>query len=129
MVIDTSALLVILLDEPERSTFTRAIGGAADCRLSAANLLEASIVIEARLGPTGGQELDFLLDRAHVEVVPVGADQVKLALHGWRVYGKGRHPASLNYGDCFAYGLAKLRGEVLLFTGDDFSQTDIVSAV
>lgn len=129
MVIDTSALLAILFDEPERPTFTRTIAGAGRCLLSVATHLEASIVIEARLGPAGTQELGFLLDRAAVEFVPVDADQVHQALHGWRLYGKGRHPAGLNYGDCFAYGLARLRGEVLLFKGEDFGQTDIVPAV
>lgn len=128
MIIDTSALLAILFDEPERSAFTRSIAEAGRCLLSVGTYLEAAIVVEARLGPRGSQELEFLLERAGIEFVPMDTDQVAMALHGWRLYGKGRRPAGLNYGDCFAYGLAKLRDEVLLFKGHDFSQTDIAPA-
>jgi ribonuclease VapC len=97
--------------------------------LSAANFLEASIVIESRKGETGGRELDLLLYRAAIEVVAVDQDQAEVARLAWRRFGKGRHPAGLNYGDCFAYALAKTRRLPLLFQGDDFSQTDIEAVV
>lgn len=129
MIIDTSALLAILFDEPERPTFTRALADAGRRRLSVANSFEAAIVVEARLGAAGGDELEFLIERAGIELVPVDAEQMRMALHGWRLYGKGRHPAGLNFGDCFAYGLALSRDEVLLFKGGDFSQTDLVAAI
>jgi ribonuclease VapC len=93
--------------------------------LSAASLLEASIVIESRKGEAGGRELDLLIYRGGIEVVGVDQDQAETARAAWRRFGKGRHPAGLNYGDCFAYALAKSRHLPLLFRGDDFSQTDI----
>jgi ribonuclease VapC len=93
--------------------------------LSAASLLEASIVIESRKGEAGGRELDLLIYRGGIEVVGVDQDQAETARAAWRRFGKGRHPAGLNYGDCFAYALAKSRQLPLLFRGDDFSQTDI----
>ena len=93
--------------------------------LSAANPLEASIVIESRKGEAAGRELDLLIYRAAIEVVAVDQDQVEIARIAWRRYGKGRHPAGLNYGDCFSYALARSRGLPLLFQGEDFSRTDI----
>ena len=125
MVIDTSALLAILNDEPERRAFTEAIQGAAMRLVSAATVLEAALVIEARKGEHGGRELDLLLHRAGFEIVAVDADQVELARLAYRKYGKGRHPAGLNFGDCFAYALAKQRGEELLYKGRDFALTDL----
>ncbi|MCK9248389.1 MAG: type II toxin-antitoxin system VapC family toxin [Solirubrobacteraceae bacterium] len=129
MVIDTSALVAILLDEPDRRRFTQAIARAPIRVLSAATLVEAGIVIEARLGEPGGRELDLLLHRADVEVLAVDDGQAALARSAWRRFGKGRHPAALNYGDCFSYALAALRDEPLLFKGDDFAATDIRSAL
>lgn len=125
MVIDTSALLAILLDEPERRLFNEQIEGSTRRLVSAATLLEAGIVLETRSGAAAGRELDLLIHRARFEVVPVDLDQLELARDGFRRYGKGRHPAGLNFGDCFSYALAKLTGEPLLFKGSDFSQTDI----
>ena len=93
--------------------------------LSAANPLEASIVIESRKGEAAGRELDLLIYRAAIEVVAVDQDQVEIARIAWRRYGKGRHPAGLNYGDCFSYALARSRGLPLLFQGEEFSRTDI----
>jgi ribonuclease VapC len=87
--------------------------------------LEAPIVIESRKGEAGGRELDLLIYRAAIEIVAVDQDQAEIARLAWRRFGKGRHPAGLNYGDCFAYALAKSRRLPLLFQGDDFSQTDI----
>jgi ribonuclease VapC len=125
MVIDTSALIAILEDEPERSAFVRMIV-AADSRLvSAATVLEAGIVMESRRGEHAGRELDLLLHRAKVEIVPVDAEQVEVARAACRRYGRGHHAPGLNFGDCFAYALAKLRGEALLFKGNDFAATDI----
>ena len=128
MVLDTSALLVVLLGEAEAPTF-RALFVRDPVRLlSAANLLETAIVIESRLGEAGGRELDLLVHRAGVEIVAVSSDQVEVARDAFRQYGKGRHPAGLNFGDCFAYALSKTSGEPLLFKGEDFSKTDTRNA-
>ena len=125
MVLDTSALLVLLLDEPEAEAY-RAVLEEDETRLvSAATLLEASIVVEARKGEAGGRELDLLIHRAEIEVVAVDAEQVAEARRGYRRYGRGRHAAGLNFGDVFAYALARTSGEPLLFKGDDFSKTDV----
>jgi ribonuclease VapC len=125
MVIDSSAIVAVLLNEKNAAQIAQAIEAASHRLLSAANLLEASIVIESRKGEAGGRELDLLLYRAAIEIVAVDQDQVETARIAWRRFGRGRHPAGLNYGDCFAYALAKSRGLPLLFQGDDFSQTDI----
>jgi ribonuclease VapC len=126
MVIDTSAILAIFLDEPEAADFERRIAADPVRLISAATLVEAAIVIESRLGEPGGRELDLWLHRLGAETVPVDAEQVEMARRAWRRYGKGRHPAGLNYGDCFAYALARTRDETLLFKGDDFARTDLV---
>ncbi len=125
MVIDSSAIVAVLLNEPTAPRMARAIEAGSPRLLSAANLLEVSIVIETRKGEAGGRELDLLLYRAGIEVVAVDQDQAEIARVAWRRFGKGRHAAALNYGDCFAYALAKSRRLALLFQGDDFSQTDI----
>lgn len=125
MVIDTSALVAILRDEPERSAFNQAIAAADTRTLSVASFLEASMVIESRHGPEGVRDLDLLIAKAGVELAAVDADQAYVARTAFRAYGKGRHPAGLNFGDCFAYALAKTTGEPLLFKGSDFSLTDI----
>lgn len=124
MVIDTSALIAILTDEPERAGYNRLIETSAVRLVSAATVLEAALVIESRKGEYGGRELDLFLHRARFEIVPVDEDQVELARAAWRTYGKGRHPAGLNYGDCFSYALARQRGEALLYKGEDFGRTD-----
>ncbi len=128
MVIDTSALVAILMREPEHARLASAI--AADPRrdISAATLLEAGMVLESRAGEAAGRELDLLLHRLGCSVVPVDAAQAERARAGWRAYGKGRHPAGLNYGDCFAYALSVESGEPLLFKGDDFGRTDVPRA-
>jgi len=125
MVLDTSALIAILSGEPEQEAFIHAIERADVRLLSAATLLEASIVIEARYGAAGAHHLDQLLERADVEIVPVDGEQASAARSAWQRFGKGRHPAALNFGDCFPYALAVTRGEPLLFKGNDFSQTDV----
>ena len=128
MVLDTSALIAVLLDESDAAVFRLAIEADPVRLLSAATLVETSIVIEARVGEAGGRELDRLLQKADVEVVAVDAEQAELARHAFRKFGKGRHSASLNYGDCFSYALAESRGEPLLFKGGDFAKTDVAAA-
>lgn len=125
MVIDTSALIAILLGEREAEPFALAIAADPKRLISAFTAIETAIVIEAKKGESGGRELDLLLHRARIGVVPVTAEQFEIARLAWRRYGKGRHPAGLNIGDCCSYALAKSTGEPLLFKGDDFSQTDI----
>lgn len=128
MVLDSSAVLAILFDEPERKTFTTAVEQDRRRLMSAANLLESAMIIESRRGEPAGRELDLLLHRAGVQIVPVDAEQVESARSAWRRFGRGRHPAGLNFGDCFAYALAATTGEPLLFKGDDFQRTDVPAA-
>ena len=128
MVIDTSALIAVLLNEPDAPRIAEAIELASVRLLSVANFLEAAMVIESRKGEAAGRELDLALYRATIEVVPVDQDQAEIARLAWRRYGKGRHAAGLNYGDCFAYALARQRRLPLLFRGDDFVRTDIPRA-
>ena len=127
MVVDTSALVAILSNEPERRTFNEKIAGAGSCFVSAGSYLETAIVIEARYSYEGVRDLTFYLQTA-VTVVPFDAQQAELALGAYAKYGKGKHRAGLNFGDCFAYALAKRRGEPLLFKGEDFSRTDLEAA-
>ena len=126
MVLDTSALLAILLDEPERRAFTEAIEAAERRQLSAANFVETSMILESRYGAEGVRSLDRLLAAANVEIVAVDLMQAQAAREAFRQFGKGRHGAGLNFGDCFAYALAKCRAELLLFKGEDFLQTDVL---
>jgi ribonuclease VapC len=128
MVVDTSAIIAILLQEPEAERFGRALAHSQPCLMSAATLLEASMVIETRKGSEGGRDLDLLIYRSQIEVVAVDQEQAEVARAAWRRFGKGRHPAGLNLGDCFAYALAKVSGSPLLFKGDDFTKTDIAAA-
>lgn len=125
MVLDTSALIAILMSEPEARAIATALAAADKCLLSAASLLETSIVIESRYGPAGGEKLDELIRTAQIQIEPVTHEQASVARLAYRTYGKGRHPAGLNFGDCFAYALGKTTGEPLLFKGNDFNQTDI----
>ena len=125
MVLDTSALLALLLDEPEAEDFRGAVEDDTTRLVSAATLLETAIVIEVRKGEAGGRELDALIQKADVAVVPVDAEHVSEARRAYRRFGKGRHAAGLNFGDVFAYALARTAGEPLLFKGEDFAKTDI----
>jgi ribonuclease VapC len=125
MVIDTSALVAMLTDEPEAARFETAVAADPVRLMSTASYLEAAIVIETRFGEPGGRELDLWLHRAGVDLVAVGVDQVEAARVAYRRFGKGRHRAGLNFGDCFAYALARASGQPLLFKGDDFTHTDI----
>ena len=127
MVIDTSALIAILLHEPEGAPLARAIAAAPRRLLSALSLLEAGIVIEAKKGEEGARQLDLLIHRAGIEVVAMNGEQAELARTAWRRYGKGRHPAGLNLGDCCAYALSRHSGEPLLFRGEDFPHTDVTA--
>jgi ribonuclease VapC len=125
VVIDTSALLAILLGEPERGKFLQLLSESETRLLSAANALETAIVVKSRRGEAAGRELDLFLHRTKIEIVAVDADQFSIARFAWRKFGKGRHPAALNFGDCFAYALAKTSSEPLLAKGEDFRRTDL----
>ena len=129
MVVDTSALLAIFLAEPERRQFLEAITQGEARYISAANVLETGIVLEARRGEAAGREFDLFLHHARLEVVPVDSDQIEIARVAWRKYGKGRHPAGLNFGDCFAYALAKVMDQPILFKGDNFTNTEIIPVI
>ena len=128
MIVDSSAVLAILFDEPDAERFDTAIAAAPACRMSLVNVFEASIVLEGRGGAAAGQDLDPFLEDAGIESVPVTAAHVAAARQAWRRFGKGNHPAALNFGDCFAYALAAATGEPLLFKGGDFALTDIEAA-
>ena len=125
MVLDTSALLALLLDEAEAEEFRAAVEEDTTRLVSAATLLETALVIEARKGEPGGRELDSLIQKAEIVVVAVDAEHVSEARRAFRRFGKGRHAAGLNFGDVFAYALARTSSEPLLFKGDDFAKTDI----
>ncbi|MEY4377034.1 MAG: hypothetical protein RJB26_1584 [Pseudomonadota bacterium] len=129
MVIDTSALVAILTMEPEAARLAQSLEADATRLISAATLLETGIVIEARFGAAGATELDLLVAKAGLVVEAVTAEQVGIARIAWRRFGKGRHAAGLNYGDCFSYALARATGEPLLFKGADFANTDIAAVL
>jgi ribonuclease VapC len=130
MVIDSSALIALLLGERETADLVAAIAAASSRVVSAPTYLETAIVILARSGPKAQEKLDRLLNDLEIEVVPFARDQAALAITAYRQYGKGSgHVAALNFGDCFSYALAKLRDEPLLFKGNDFSRTDLRVAV
>jgi ribonuclease VapC len=128
MILDTSALIAILYGEPERAEFARLIHDAEFCRVSVASFVELSMVVESQLGPEAGRQVDTLFRRTGIVIEPVTVEHGHLARQAFLDYGKGRHKAGLNFGDCFSYALAKATGEPLLFKGNDFSQTDIKSA-
>lgn len=128
MVIDTSALVAILEQESDAEGFSNAIAAAETCLVSAATVVETGMVIFSRYGEPGGRLVDQLLRESAVEVVPVTEDHARLAREGFARYGKGRHRARLNFGDCFTYALAKASGHPVLFKGNDFSQTDVAIA-
>lgn len=129
IVADTSALLAILFQEPDAQDFADAIQQADQVALSAASLLEASVVVLRARGESGLLDLDQLLLRSACDIVALGVEQSSLARQAYRDYGKGRHAAGLNLGDCFSYALAKDRGSPLLYKGGDFSKTDVESVI
>lgn len=125
MVIDTSAVLAIFLAEPERKTFLDLILQSGKRLISSASVLESGIVLESKRGESAGREFDLFVVRTNLEVVSVDAEQIEIARSAWRSFGKGRHPAALNFGDCFTYALAKWSGEPVLAKGQDFARTDL----
>jgi ribonuclease VapC len=129
MVVESSALVAILLREPDYVPLREALVLARHTVLSAPNWLETAIVITKYRGAQGRADLDLLLETLGVEIYPTDAALVRTAFDAWLRYGKGRHPAGLNYGDCFSYALAKHLDKPLLFKGEDFSRTDIVPAI
>jgi ribonuclease VapC len=129
MVIDTSALVAVLFGEPEHSAFAAAIASDPRRLISAATVLEATMVVESRSGEAAGRELDLLVHRISADVVAVNDAQLDIARVAWRRYGKGHHIAALNFGDCFSYALARHASEPLLYKGLDFGRTDITSAI
>lgn len=128
MILDTSAVLAILQREEGWDGLLDAMVEAGASRISAASVVEAGIVLESRYGDLGGRELDAFLYAGDVDVIAVTADHAELARRAWREFGKGRHPAGLNYGDCFSYALAAAMEEPLLFVGEDFARTDVKAA-
>jgi ribonuclease VapC len=129
MIIDTSALVAILRDEPEARRFAEAIETARVRRISAATYVEVGAVIDGGRDPVASRLVDSLLDAAGVVIEPVTEAQSRIAREAYRDFGRGSgHAAGLNFGDCFAYALAKATGEPLLFKGDDFSHTDVAAA-
>src|SRR5574338_806603 len=126
MIVDTSALLAVLFAEADAETYAQAVAGADHCRISAANYLEAAIVVEAQTRNHGGREFDAFFRRAGIAIEPVTEEHAHVARQAYAEFGKGRHPAGLNFGDCFAYALAKVTGEPLLYKGNDFARTDVI---
>lgn len=127
MVIDTSALIALLSLEPESARLAVALESDPTRLISAATVVEVGLVIESRYGAAGGRELDLLIAKAGLSIEPVTAEQSEVAREAWRRYGKARHSAALNFGDCFSYALARVTGESLLFKGHDFIHTDITA--
>lgn len=127
MIIDTSALLAILYQEEDAAAYAHTIASAVKRRMSAANFLEASINIDSKGDAEASRQLDALIRRAAITIEPVTFEQAQIARQAYQDFGKGRHPAGLNFGDCFAYALARSVDEPLLFKGNDFNKTDIES--
>jgi ribonuclease VapC len=125
MIIDTSAIIAILFDEDDAETYAKAIAQADSCRISAAAFVETAVVVEAQTRNNGGRQLDAFIRRAGIAIEPVTEEQAHIARQAFIDFGKGRHPAGLNYGDCFSYALSKATREPLLFKGKDFTKTDL----
>ena len=128
MIVDSSAILAILFNEDDAERYARSITEADACRISAANFVEVAIVVEAQTKASGSRQFDAFFRRAGIVIEPVTEEQAHIARQAYTDFGKGRHKAGLNFGDCFAYALAKTTGETLLFKGEDFKKTDIASA-
>ncbi len=125
MIIDSSAILAVLFNEPDAATYAVAIANSSSCRISAANYVETAVVIETHNPRAGSRQFDTFMRRARITVEPVTEEQALLARQAYADFGKGRHPAGLNFGECFSYALAKALREPLLFKGNDFSKTDV----
>ena len=128
MIVDTSALVSILYREPKAERYARIIHEAERCAISTGTFLELSVVVESQLGTDGLRQCDMFLRRAGILVEPFTVEQAHVARQAFHDFGKGRHPAGLNFGDCFSYALAKVSGQPLLFKGNDFSETDLIPA-
>jgi ribonuclease VapC len=128
VIIDTSAIVAILFNEDDADIYARAITRADSCRVSAATFVEAAIAVAAQTKNAGGSQLDAFFRRAGIIIEPVTEEQAHIARQAFTDFGKGRHAAGLNYGDCFSYALAKSSGEPLLFKGKDFTKTDLLVA-
>jgi ribonuclease VapC len=129
VIIDTSAIIAILRDEPEALACAKAIASVGRHRISAANFVEAAIVIDGSRDPIASRRFDELVREAQLVIEPVTETQARIAREAYRDFGRGSgHPAKLNFGDCFAYALAEERGEPLLFIGNDFARTDVTAA-
>jgi ribonuclease VapC len=129
LILDTSAVLAVLFAEPDAALYAKAISEAGSLRISAANFVEVSIVVEAQAGDGGVRQCDTFFRRAGITIEPVTEEQALLARQGFSDFGRGRHPAGLNFGDCFAYALSRSTGEPLLFKGKDFRRTDVQPAL
>jgi ribonuclease VapC len=128
MIIDTSAIIAILFNEDDAKIYADAITRADSCKVSAATFVEAGIVVESQTKNSGSRQLDAFFRRAAITIEPVTEEHAHIARQAFTDYGKGRHPAGLNYGDCFSYALSKATGEPLLFKGKDFAKTDLAAA-
>ena len=129
MIVDSSAVLAILFTESDAETYARALTQADSCRMSAVNFVEVAIVVEAQTRDSGSRQFESFFRRSGIAIEAVTEEQAHAARQAYTDFGKGRHPAGLNFGDCFAYALAKVTGEPLLFKGEDFKKTDIPSAL
>ncbi len=129
MVVDTSSLVAILKAEADAAALLHCLGGSRNSTIAMPTLLEAQMVMVSQVGDAGLVDLELLLSRAEIRPLAFDANHLRWALHGWNHYGKGRHQAGLNFGDCFSYGLAMALDRPLLFKGDDFSRTDVKVAV
>lgn len=128
MIVDSSALVAILLGEPEADEFRELAASSTQPRMSVMSLLETTIVLEGREDSPRASEIDQLVADLGIQLMPVTLEQIQVARQAWRQFGRGNHPAKLNFGDCVVYGLAVTSGEPLLFKGDDFALTDIERA-
>ena len=130
MIIDASAIIAILRDEPDAASYARAIADATSRHLSAVNFVEAAVVIDVSRDPIASRRFDDFIKAANIAIEPVTERQAQTARAAYRDFGKGSgHPAKLNFGDCFAYALTRELGQTLLFKGEDFSHTDVASAL
>jgi ribonuclease VapC len=129
VIVDTSALLAVLFGERDAENYARAISEAEICRISAATFVEVSAVVESQTGDAGSRQWDSFFRTAGISIEPVTEEQAHAARQAWSDFGKGRHPAGLNFGDCFSYALAKVSGEPVLFKGQDFRKTGIPAAL
>ena len=129
MIVDSSAVIAILLGESDAHEFADALADTDECSMSAANWFESAMVMDSRKSATAGRDLNALVAETGIEIVDLTVAHAAVAREAFARYGKGRHKAGLNFGDCFAYALAKATGQPLLYKGDDFRHTDIVSAL